>query len=267
MALKSNSEWVEWGRRDPLFGVASWANKNIGGSSPWTDSEFYALGEKDWCDFEDHWRRYGYTPGTFVEIGCGAGRITNQISKTFAKGHALDVSQDMIRFASAHVTASNVQWHVTQGLQIPLPDSTVDGVFSCHVFQHLQTPEAGFAYFAEIMRILKPGGTLMVHLPVYVFPGLTSKRFLWFCEFQYQRLRFFLDLRSSWQRLLMKYGGKPPMMGTSYEQGALYNTMLGIAFERVEISTFALRSNGALHQFVMATKPSRPMQSSPAGAA
>ena len=61
MKLKTNAEWVEWGRRDPLFGVASWADKQAKGAAPWKDYEFYALGESDWRDFELHWRAYRYT--------------------------------------------------------------------------------------------------------------------------------------------------------------------------------------------------------------
>ena len=193
MELKTNSEWVEWGRKDPLFGVASWAEKKAEGATPWTDEEFYGLGASDWRDFEDHWRRYGYTPGTFVEIGCGAGRITNQLSRVFGKGHALDVSEDMIRYASARVQNPNVQWHVTEGQTIPLADDVADAVF--HVLQHLPSPEAGYAYFREIKRALRPGGSLMIHLPVHMYPVAVSQKFSAFCDFLYRR-----DFVRCWQR-------------------------------------------------------------------
>jgi SAM-dependent methyltransferase len=255
MDLKTNSEWLEWGRRDPLFGVASWTNKNVKGASPWTDAEFYALGESDWHDFQERWRKYGYTAGSFVEIGCGAGRITNQLSMAFERGHALDISEEMIRYASAHVKASNLEWHTTQGLTIPLEDSTVDAAFSCHVLQHLPSPEAGYVYFQEIIRTLKPGGSMMIHLPIHVFPSIVSMKFVQLCSFLYRRLLFVKDLNSGMQRFLMRHGGTPPMLGMSYEQGALYHALISMGFERVEFATFPLRSNGALHQFVMATKP------------
>ncbi|HTC64987.1 MAG TPA: methyltransferase domain-containing protein [Candidatus Saccharimonadales bacterium] len=255
MELKSNSEWVEWGRRDPLFGVASWANKNVEGDSPWTDAEFYALGESDWQDFNERWAKYGYTPGTFVEIGCGAGRITNQLCKAFENGNALDISEDMIRYASSRVRADNVQWHTTKGIAIPLEDNTVDGAFSCHVLQHLPSAEAGYTYFREVFRTLKPGGSLMIHLPIHVFPTITSAKFVQLCNFLYRQLLSILDLRSGLQRFLMKHGGTPPMLGMSYEQGALNETLMKMGFERVEFATFPLRSNGGLIQFVMATKP------------
>lgn len=255
--LKTNAEWIEWGRRDPLFGVASWKGHEAQGDKPWTDAEFYALGDSDWRDFEAHWKRYGYAAGTFAEIGCGAGRITRQLARTFARGHALDVSEDMMRYASSHIDARNVEWHLTQGLRMPLDDNSVDGVFSCHVFQHLPSEEAGRAYFAEIMRTLKPGGTLMIHLPIHMFPVIASQKFVRLCDAEYGLLRKILDLRCEFRRIRMKRGGRPPMHGTSYEQESLYRKMLALGYLKVEFATFPLTSNGALHTFVMATKPLR----------
>jgi SAM-dependent methyltransferase len=253
--LKTNREWIEWGRRDPLFGVANWKNKDVNGSMPWANDEFYAVGESDWRDFNEHWARYGYAGGTFVEIGCGAGRITRHLSSAFHSGHALDVSECMIRYASAHVTATNVQWHITEGLTIPLDDNSVDAAFSCHVLQHLPSPQAGEGYFREIIRTLKPGGTLMIHLPIHVFPVAVSLKFATACDFLFGKLLLVLDLKSSYQRYLMRRGGIPPMHGISYEQGALYGSLIGMGFQDVEFATFPVSSNGKLHSFVMATKP------------
>lgn len=255
MRLNTNTEWQEWGRRDPLFGVANCAGKDIGGATPWTDREFYALGESDWRDFDARWQRYGFVRGAFVEIGCGAGRITKQLAGTFESGYALDVSEDMIRYASSRVSVSNVSWRLTQGLGIPVEDNSVDAVFSCHVFQHLPSTGAGFAYFQEIFRVLKPGGTLMVHLPIHNFPAMVSQKFTSLCEVLYSLLLPMLTLKSRCKRFLMKHGGTPPMHGVSYEQGLLLRAMLGIGFVRVEIQVFPVASNGDLHSFVFATKP------------
>lgn len=255
MTLKTNAEWIEWGRRDPLFGVASWKGKGIGGGAPWTDEAFYALGESDWRDFELRWRRYGYHAGTFAEIGCGAGRITKQLSRTFRDGHAFDVSPDMIRYASARIDAKNIEWHVTEGISLPVVSNTIHGVFSCHVFQHLPSEDAGCAYFREINRVLRPGGSLMIHLPVHIFPVAVSKKFVALCEFLYGRLLWALDMKSVRMRSLMMRGGTPPMHGISYDQQKLYRSVGAAGFERVEFATFPLKSNDALHTFIMATKP------------
>ncbi|HEY2119949.1 MAG TPA: class I SAM-dependent methyltransferase [Candidatus Acidoferrum sp.] len=255
MGLKTNAEWVEWGRRDPLFGVANWKGKSLDGATPWTDGEFYALGESDWGDFEMRWRKYGYTPGIFVEIGCGAGRITKQLSLAFERGIALDVSEDMIRYASVHVPAKNIDWRVTQGLTVPVADNSVDAIFSCHVFQHLASTSAGYTYFAEFLRALKPGGALMIHLPIHMFPYMVSQKFAGLCSFLYRWVLKAEDVKSAYKRYRMGRGAAPPMHGMSYDQVTLHRTLTEMGFVRVEFATFPLTSNDVLHGFVMATKP------------
>ena len=66
--MLTNVEWKAWGKKDPLWGVASWAGRERNGPNPWTDQEFYELGA-DWLDFERAWRQtVGYEPGTVLEI-------------------------------------------------------------------------------------------------------------------------------------------------------------------------------------------------------
>ena len=52
---ESNIEWQKWGDVDPLWGVAAWVGRERQGRAPWTDEEFYKLGEMDWQDFFTHW--------------------------------------------------------------------------------------------------------------------------------------------------------------------------------------------------------------------
>jgi predicted SAM-dependent methyltransferase len=56
-------------------------------------------------------------------------------------------------------------------MEIPKPDRSVKAIFSTHVLQHLDSVEAGLAYFQEFYRTLDNGGTLFVHLPLYQFPA------------------------------------------------------------------------------------------------
>ncbi len=96
MELQSNKEWKKWGETDPLYGVAMWKGKEKDGADAWTDAEFYQLGESDWGDFRRRWERYGVSSKSCLEIGCGAGRITKQLSTYFDEVHAADVSDKMI---------------------------------------------------------------------------------------------------------------------------------------------------------------------------
>ncbi|HEY2010067.1 MAG TPA: hypothetical protein VGH23_13825 [Rhizomicrobium sp.] len=53
---ESNKEWIAWGEKDPLWGVASAPGKERGQPDAWTDEEFYALGAEDFADYLDFWR-------------------------------------------------------------------------------------------------------------------------------------------------------------------------------------------------------------------
>jgi len=152
--LESNTEWKQWGKQDPLFGVASWANKEKGSVSAWTDEEFYALGESDWRDFYRIWQQYGVSRETCLEVGCGAGRITRQLVNSFDHVQAVDVSEDMIKYARERIGAKNLQFFVVDGIHLPQPDGSVRAIFSTHVLQHLDNVNIGLSYFHEFFRVL-----------------------------------------------------------------------------------------------------------------
>jgi len=105
---KSNAEWERWGETDPLFGVASWSGRGVTDADPWTDDEFYAMGESDWEDFLAQWSSYGVYPGTCVEIGSGAARLTRPMTRFFNHVHGVDVSPGMLERAEGAVEGLKV---------------------------------------------------------------------------------------------------------------------------------------------------------------
>jgi 2-polyprenyl-3-methyl-5-hydroxy-6-metoxy-1,4-benzoquinol methylase len=108
--LRSNKEWKQWGEEDPLFGVLNWSGKQKGSPSAWTENEFYAIGKSDWADFLAQWEHYGVRKDNCLEIGCGTGRITKQLSLTFKHIYAVDVSEAMITYARKMVDANNIEF-------------------------------------------------------------------------------------------------------------------------------------------------------------
>lgn len=244
--LKSNAEWKQWGKDDPLWGVASWAKRQKGGAAPWTDEDFYSVGESDWREFWGHWQHYGVNTQSCVEVGCGAGRMTKQLAGSFSRVYAADVSEDMICYARKAV-GSNVEFSVIDGIHLTQPDGSVKAVFSTHVLQHLDNIDVGFSYFREFYRVLDDGGTLMVHLPIYQFPagkiGLPMRFF-------YALARSLDKIRSDVKRDL----GIKFMRGTPYPIRELAVFLGDLGFKNVEFRIFATKSNNDLHPFVFATK-------------
>ncbi len=250
--MRTNIEWQAWGERDPLWGVASWAGRQKHGARPWTDSEFYALGE-DWLDFEERWSRYGLVRGKCLEIGCGAGRITARLADAFEVVVATDVSIGMLDYAAAKVPAENIAWSLSDGHHLPCPDAAIDAVFSCHVFQHLPDSEAGFACFREIARVLKPGGSFMVHLPLQHFSEV-NHGFAKIARLAYRFYSVLARAKTELTRWRARFGGKPPMNGVSYDQRGLFHALIGTGFARVEFTIFPVRTNLGLHSCVLGTK-------------
>jgi 2-polyprenyl-3-methyl-5-hydroxy-6-metoxy-1,4-benzoquinol methylase len=125
--MRSNQEWIQWGARDPLFGVAAWPGHERGGSKAWTDENFYELGRSDWADFIARWVSYGIDKSSCVEIGSGAGRLTRHMAMTFGHVHAVDVSEDMLDYAKKNIDAENVSFAVTNGRDLKIANGLDDG--------------------------------------------------------------------------------------------------------------------------------------------
>jgi ubiquinone/menaquinone biosynthesis C-methylase UbiE len=249
--MKSNTEWKYWGKQDPLYGVAAWEGREIGGDNPWTEDDFYQLGVLDWEDFYSHWQRYGVKTGLCVEIGCGAGRLTRPLAEVFEQLAALDISPEMIAWAQSRVSGPHVSYYQVEDTAIPLPAASADAVFSTHVFQHFEERGDVAAYFGEIARVLKPGGSLMIHIPVHAWPagagGLSRSL--------YRARKYAQKIKAAIKRQLIRHGVRSSLMRmNSYEISWLYRLLQGLDFTDVEISVFVTRSNGHPHPFVMARR-------------
>ena len=241
----SNIEWRQWGKDDPFYGVASWPGRQRGGLNPWTAEDFFALGRADWMDFRHRWSRYGVDVGRVIEIGCGAGRLTKAMALDFAHVIGVDVSEGMLAVARSHISEANVELRLGDGITLPVDTATADGVFSAHVFQHFESLELARVNFSEVARILKPGGTMMIHLPVIlppsglpgILPALAAR----------QKLS---DLRAMVQRRR----GAPVMRGLQYPWTWLRRELPTLGLADVELVIFAAKSNGADHACVFARR-------------
>jgi ubiquinone/menaquinone biosynthesis C-methylase UbiE len=106
-------------------------------------------------------------PGDKVlDVGCGTGSLTlTAISYAGTSGevHGIDASPEMIDTARKKAQRSGLDVRFDIGLieKIPFPDATFDVVVNRLVIHHLPNDLKRKA-FAEIFRVLKPGGHLLV---------------------------------------------------------------------------------------------------------
>lgn len=233
------AEWRQIARGDDvLYDVLSWPEKR----GSWSEEEFYATGASDFADFRRHWKHYQpELGGSCVEIGCGVGRITAQLAASFTDVLALDVSADMIARARA-VVPDNVRFAQVDEPRIPLEEAAADAVFSVHVMQHLESFKALRAYVRESRRVLRPGGSAMIHVPVRGegpsgrLGGATGA------------LRKELVLRRS-RRALARGGRHSTMRTRAYWLNDIWRAFTSAGFAEVELRMIPVRSNGYGHQF------------------
>jgi len=111
-------------------------------------------------------RAAGLQPGEVVlDLGCGGGIDTILAAHAVAPGGrsiGLDMLPEMLEVAARHAAeagVANVEWMLGEMEAIPLPEASVDVVLSNGVIN--LSPRKSRA-FAEIYRVLRPGGRMVV---------------------------------------------------------------------------------------------------------
>ena len=228
--MKTTDEWRRLGQDDPLYAVAA----HEGARGAWDDEAFYGLGRQDWSDFEARWRQYEPSlGGTAVEIGCGAGRITHRMTDVFDRVVGLDVSPEMIERAKK--VAPTAEFRNVNDTRVPLADDTADAVFTCHVLQHLENLRHVTDYLFDCRRVLRPGGTIMVHLLLHEGDRPVAQR-AW-AEVKLAGTRALRANRGAYSRV------------RRYRPDEVRAAMGRAGFSNVELREFQVSSNNDPHAF------------------
>jgi arsenite methyltransferase len=114
----------------------------------------------------NHWRLGTIEPGSVVlDLGCGAGTdllIAAQMTGAGGRAIGVDMTPAMLDRAAASARAiglENVELHEALIESLPLEDESVDVVISNGVIDLVPDKDA---VFAEIDRVLRPGGRLQI---------------------------------------------------------------------------------------------------------
>jgi SAM-dependent methyltransferase len=100
---------------------------------------------------------------TVLEIGCGVGRVGQILAPRVREWIGCDVSGNMLTHARQRLAGRpNVRLQEIDGVSLaPIPDASVDLVYSTVVFMHLVEWDR-WNYVREAFRVLRPGGRLWV---------------------------------------------------------------------------------------------------------
>jgi ubiquinone/menaquinone biosynthesis C-methylase UbiE len=108
-----------------------------------------------------------------LDVGCNTGYGTVRFIPLARRVVGVDVSPGAIDAARHGARNGHPEFVLTSGFDLPFPDDSFDLVTSFQVLEHVPDP---MAYLAEIRRVARPGGTVILATPnasTRLYPGMT----------------------------------------------------------------------------------------------
>jgi SAM-dependent methyltransferase len=163
---KLKQTWLELGRADPLWAVAT-RDDTRGGK--WDLDEFFGTGEQDAANYHRLLSEYAQAPRRFQQVldfGCGVGRIARAWSARADQVVGVDISASMIENGRALLAAfPNVTLLLNEEPSLRrFEDGRFDLVYSHICLQHMPW-EIASKYVEEFARVCRRGGWVAFQLP------------------------------------------------------------------------------------------------------
>jgi len=100
-----------------------------------------------------------FTPEVIVDLGCGTGHAARALGARWPQARviAVDFAPAMLAEAAGQDAPGRCEYVGADAVALPLPDASVDFVFSNLMLPSCDDPDA---VFAEIARVLRPRGLL-----------------------------------------------------------------------------------------------------------
>lgn len=102
-----------------------------------------------------------------LDAGCGDGRFSAELTKQGADVTGVDLSEKALNFAKIFLSNGNF---LQAGIEsLPFPDKIFDFIFFIETLEHIP-PENIPAVIAELKRVLKDDGTVLISTPSMLIP-------------------------------------------------------------------------------------------------
>lgn len=101
-----------------------------------------------------------YNPIAVLDIGCGAGFLTNFLSQQGHSVTGIDLSETSLQVAQERDETKRVVYQKADGCNLPFAKESFDVVCAMDILEHVQDPKA---LIAQASFVLKPGGLFFFH--------------------------------------------------------------------------------------------------------
>ena len=121
-------------------------------------------------------------PGSLgLDFGCSSGRQVRLMATWWPEVEwlACDPNVPAVRWAEEHLGDLARFFVSEQRPPLALADASVDLAYAISVWSHLNPPTAGLEWFAEMHRLLRPGGLLVLTSQSFGTAAFFSRRRLW----------------------------------------------------------------------------------------
>lgn len=158
-AGRSHARLVRFGLSLTQAAIALWPMRNAFSAADYDDRAFYSM-----IPLQRYWQRRRHRIITFwargseriLDLGCGSSMIVQSLNRAVG----MELSGAKARFLNRRGLPM-VRGSV---FALPFRDASCDCVINSQVIEHIRYDDA---LFAEMWRVLEPGGTLLIGTPDY----------------------------------------------------------------------------------------------------
>jgi len=158
-----------------------------------------------------------------LEIGFGTGLTFLNLHDSYREIHGLDLTADTAAVQKAFADRG-IQTDLRQGdvLQMPYENEYFDTVLLISILEHLKPEDQALA-FAEIRRVLKPGGQVVYGVPIERPLMVFMFRMLG-CDIRKEHFSTEKDVAAAAEKVMQRVRiqqmtSRPPIFGPVYEVG------------------------------------------------
>jgi 2-polyprenyl-6-hydroxyphenyl methylase / 3-demethylubiquinone-9 3-methyltransferase len=104
--------------------------------------------------------RLGSGPARILDVGCGAGFLSNDLARHGHRVTGIDFSRDSLEVARRHDTTGTVSYGFGDGCRLEFADAVFDVVCAMDFLEHVEEPAKAVS---EAARVLRQGGLFFFH--------------------------------------------------------------------------------------------------------